>query len=503
MKKIYFILSCTLLFVSAAFSQTHFRKGFDITFDVTGTIPSRDLSFNKAPWLTTATFTGGATACSGGMKHLTKTEAGGASQSMLNLDNGQALDIDFGLYPYVTLRIQSTANTDIQIACQFSQEPSKTFTVKGGGAWTIVRLDYSNQKPFPGGTSNEMKWSWTEPGTTTYPYEIYIDYIRLGGVDDKGTGATGNTGDPDSTVKLGITQVTPSPQVFEKDAGEQTITLSGLTNGIDVSNLSLSQTNTKGSLFEGVPTFDAIQPDGTAGLKFTSKTGTIGSTNMQVLLTYNRGDSIIKYKSIWFDINIVTDPKMTVPLTVNGQMNQPKVNIKITAGTNSIGGSSKLGILATSTNTDLITNLRVDGDTIKSDGTATLSFIPGLDKCGSDTITAVLTDNATTRSKEYKICVNITDPSNLCVPDDLMIASLKPVLEVYPNPAEDKATITLPGDGGSELTITDLTGRIVKQVAVPVGQKEIILDLNGIPGGIYNVSVTNGALKSTKKLIIK
>ena len=495
MKRIYPILIPLLIFSTASYSQTHFRKGYDIDYNSTGSIPSKDLNFLDFPGVTNDYFTGGTAACSGGLKHITKLKQGGLSQAMLNMDNGQPLDIDFGLYPYATIRVQSTANTDIQMWLTLRgaiHNQSKTFTIKGGGAWTTIRIDYSNQIGVDGGSTNEIQWGWNEPGTTTYPYELYFDYIKFG-----------DLGDPDTAVKMGVTNVTPSPQIFEKDAGEQTIALSGITNGIDVTNLALSQTNTKSSIFEGVPTFDPIQPDGTSAIKLTSKTGTIGATNMQVLLTYNRGDTVIKYKSIWFDINIVADPKMTVPLNVNGQMNQPKVNIKITAGTNSIGGSSKLGILATALNPDLITNLKVDGDTIKSDGTATLSFIPGLDKCGTDTVTAVITDKVTSRTKEYKITVNITDPSNLCTPEVISLASATAKLDIFPNPADDKATITLPGSNGFNLSIVDITGRTIQHILVPAGQKEITLDLSRMNAGIYFITAANGTVKSTKKLIVK
>ena len=497
MKKMYPMLLLIFFLPVAVLAQTHFRKGYDIDYNSVGSIPGKDLNFLNFPGITNDYFTGGTTACSGGIKKITKIKQGSISQSMLNLDNGQELDIDLGLYPYATIRVQSTANTDIQMTLVLrgsaTPYPERTFTIKGGGAWNIIRLDFSDQPVVTGGSTNEIHWRWNEPGTTTYPYDLNFDYIRFG-----------DLGDPDTAVKMSMANVTPNPIIVEKEAGEQTLTLAGISNGIDVANLSLSQTNTKSSIFEGVPTFDPIQPDGSCIMKYTPKTGTIGASNMHVILKYNRGDSVIKYKSVWFDINIVTDPKMTIGTNVNAQMNQPKVNVKITAATNSIGGSSKLGVTATSTNTNLVTNLLVDGDTIKSDGTATLSFIPGLDKCGTDEITVVLTDKVTSRAKEDKVNVTVTDPSNLCVPDDTAsLAKQRMKFEVYPNPASDIATIRVSDPKGYAAELIDITGRTILAFRIPAGKLESDIALDNLNPGIYFISITNGKMKSVQKLIIR
>ena len=205
-----FTVSITICLCMSVFSQTHFIKGFDVTYDVVGTIPSRDMfCTNNCPWDVAAGnyISGGDVAPSGGMKHLTKIKAGGILQSVLNMDNGQPLDIDLGLYPYLTMRIQSTATKDITLNIAFQTTPgiNKTFTVKGNGKWNIIRIDFSDQPTLGGGTAGVINWSFTEPAGTAYSYEIYIAYMRCGGVDDTGTCATGNTGDPDSTVKIGMT----------------------------------------------------------------------------------------------------------------------------------------------------------------------------------------------------------------------------------------------------------------------------------------------------------
>ena len=483
MSRFYILILCVVL-SAGAFGQ--FRKGYDISYNTIGAIPSVVMTWDES-FMGTNVFTNEGSNPVGGIQTITKTGAGSIVQGVMNMDNGQPLDIDFKTYPYATIRIRVSHPSDLTFNFNIKDIGNSSQVIKGNNVWNIVRFD-CNKNKIANYFSNFIQWSMS--GESTFPYTIDIDYIKLG-----------NLGDPDTTVKMGIAEVTPSPIIVEKDAGQQTVNLSGITNGIDVSKLSLSLTSSKGTIFESTPTFSAIQPDGTATLSFTPKTGTVGSSTEQVLLTYNSGDTVIKYKSIWFDINIATDPKMTVGTTVNAQMNQPKVNIKVTAATNSIGGSSKLKLEATATKNDLVTNITIDGDTVKSDGTATISFIPGLDKCGQDTITAVLTDKNTTRFKEYKIVVNVNDPSNLCSPEAM--ASVKEKLELFPNPADDKTTVILPTEKGYTLSVVDITGRTVQQIIVNAGQTEAILDVSKLNAGIYFVSASNGSQKIIKKLTVK
>ena len=487
MKKIYLgigMLICILLSGNA-----QFRKGYDITYNAVGGLLRVDHDWDET-FVGTNVLTNEGADPVGGLKSMVKTGAGSIMQGVLNLDNGSPIDVDFLTYPYLTVRIRISHPTPVVMGFSLSNGINKTIqaTVQGNNVWNTIRLDYSQFK-IASYNNNFIKISFVS-GETTFPYNIDIDWERIG-----------NLGDPDSTKKISMTDVT-TPVVVEKNAGQQTINLTGISNGTDVSKLSLSLISSKASIFEGTPVFSAIQPDGTATLTFTPKTEVIGSSNEQVLLKYNDGDSIIKYKSIWFDVTIISDPKMTIGTTVNAQMNQPKVNIKITAATNSIGGSSKLGIVATPTNTALITNLKVDGDTIKSDGTATLSFIPGLDTCGTDIISVVLTDLATSRTAEYEVTVNVTDPSNQCVPGGAIHKTASPV-NVYPNPADDEITIGLPDADGYQVFVSDITGRIIASVSIPAGQTEYKMDISNQPSGLYFISASNEKSKLMQKLIIR
>jgi len=502
MKKLLSLIVITALYAEIVKSQSHAREGYDISFDVVGAIPARDMTFSKAPWDTVTYFTGGDLPASGGMKHLTKIKQGGASQSILNLNNGSPIDVDLEKNPYATIRLRITATQDIKMSMSFrdgiaQRDISKTFTVKGNSVWNVIRLDFGDQpfQPlFTGGTSNEIKFFWDEPAGVGYPYEIYFDYIRIGGIDNVGNGCTYQTGDPDSTIKMHIDTV--PDQQCEKDAGEQIIHLTGISNGTNVTGLSLSQTNDKTLLLESIY-FSPIQSDGTAELHYTPKTGFIGIINVHLLLTYNRGDSILKYKSDFFSISVVSDPKMTVAPSVKAIVNQPKVIINVNNATNSTGGASGLTLNVTATNPVLITNLVADP--VKSDGTSKISFIPGQDQCGTDTITAVITDSKTGRSATYKIAVEVSGAG--CVPPIGTENTRRSELSISPNPAAEVITVSLPDNNGGKVQIVDITGKTVKEVVIPSGQVSAVINIASLSKGMYFVS--DVSRKVVKKLVVQ
>jgi hypothetical protein len=70
---------------------------------------------------------------------------------------------------------------------------------------------------------------------------------------------------------------------------------------------------------------------------------------------------------------------------------------------------------------------------------------------------------------------------------------------LYPNPAHLTATVRLPaGSPKLPLTLSDAQGRIVRHYPVP-GTAETVLDLRGLPAGLY---VLRGA-GSSQKLVVE
>jgi hypothetical protein len=296
--------------------------------------------------------------------------------------------------------------------------------------------------------------------------------------------------DPDSTVKLSMDSITW--QICEKDAGKQSVILSGIPNGTDISFLSLSQTNTNPAVFDSVPAFTTIQSNGSAAMSFTPGTAKIGETTVHLVLTYNRGDTVIKTRSVWFKISIITDPSMKIPFQlVFG--NQPKVVKNITMATNCVGVASNLIITVSCANSVLITNLLAEP--VKPDGTGKISFIPGQDQCGLDTIIAVLTDTIFIRSKTYQIPVDVS--SAACIPFGVIDDLKKSGVMVWPNPTT--GIVNLAGDNILNSEVFDITG---KSHGMYYGKQ---IDLSSLPAGTYilNIYRKEGLLKKEKIILSK
>lgn len=74
---------------------------------------------------------------------------------------------------------------------------------------------------------------------------------------------------------------------------------------------------------------------------------------------------------------------------------------------------------------------------------------------------------------------------------------------VWPNPANDRLTISLPdgAEQGTNAVIYDVQGRPVHRAEL--NTVENVLDISSLSGGVYMVTVSNGALTQTKKVIVK
>ena len=75
-------------------------------------------------------------------------------------------------------------------------------------------------------------------------------------------------------------------------------------------------------------------------------------------------------------------------------------------------------------------------------------------------------------------------------------------LQVYPNPADTEMTVQLPSSGG-HLLITDLTGRLVRQVIVSAQSERYVLDVQDIPAGMYLLRWHQADRQAQYKVIIE
>ena len=73
-------------------------------------------------------------------------------------------------------------------------------------------------------------------------------------------------------------------------------------------------------------------------------------------------------------------------------------------------------------------------------------------------------------------------------------------VKIYPNPASEKTAITFPKEGHWILTLTDLTGRVIKKFETTGSTTE--LSLSGLPAGYYVITAQSGSYSERHKLSI-
>jgi hypothetical protein len=75
---------------------------------------------------------------------------------------------------------------------------------------------------------------------------------------------------------------------------------------------------------------------------------------------------------------------------------------------------------------------------------------------------------------------------------------------IYPNPAKDRLTVSFPEEitGEMNITVSDLSGKLLMQSSAPIKFGRINLNVSEIPAGMYFLQVNNQQQSDTKKLII-
>lgn len=93
-------------------------------------------------------------------------------------------------------------------------------------------------------------------------------------------------------------------------------------------------------------------------------------------------------------------------------------------------------------------------------------------------------------------------PWQECNTVGLSESALNALIEVYPNPMDDIATVTLPQNTTFELSISDITGRVmVSEMGI---SNTYNLDMSNLPAGIYLLNLTSDeGTAVTRKLIVE
>ncbi|MDO7848206.1 IPT/TIG domain-containing protein [Hymenobacter sp. M29] len=75
-----------------------------------------------------------------------------------------------------------------------------------------------------------------------------------------------------------------------------------------------------------------------------------------------------------------------------------------------------------------------------------------------------------------------------------------PGLTVFPNPATDRVTLTLPGAGTATVALRDLAGRLVLAPATLGANKEVVLPA-GLAAGVYVLEVRQGEVFAVRRIV--
>lgn len=81
---------------------------------------------------------------------------------------------------------------------------------------------------------------------------------------------------------------------------------------------------------------------------------------------------------------------------------------------------------------------------------------------------------------------------------------IEPKLVLSPNPTQNDVRIQYNGyDSDVELTVFDLTGRLMTTEQLPVKSNNLLLDVSSYPTGIYIVVVKKGKILLSQHKLVK
>lgn len=86
--------------------------------------------------------------------------------------------------------------------------------------------------------------------------------------------------------------------------------------------------------------------------------------------------------------------------------------------------------------------------------------------------------------------------------EDAVENTLDNIGEVYPNPAKNKVTITIPQTKDLYYTVMNLKGQVIMREKIDSGAKELNLDISSLRTGNYWISFTDGNFSTVRKLVV-
>lgn len=123
---------------------------------------------------------------------------------------------------------------------------------------------------------------------------------------------------------------------------------------------------------------------------------------------------------------------------------------------------------------------------------------------GSMSFSTGQTDFSTLDSGEYSLLFGLQQPADYMeVAVDELPATADGIFRVFPNPAAEQFTLSLPPDSKDQTAVVrlyDMHGKRIKQRHIESSLQHTF-SLSGQPAGIYLLRISFGDMNSTKRII--
>jgi hypothetical protein len=260
---------------------------------------------------------------------------------------------------------------------------------------------------------------------------------------------------------------------FDKPNGAGTVTISAALYGSDAAASMILEVSTNGGT-----TYTAVGSPAALTTTLTPYTFTVNQAgNVRFRISSSNTTSGSNPRINVDDLNITNFTAGAAPtitsFTPGG--GTPGTTITIT-GTNFTGATS-LTVGAIN-----ITNFTVVNAT-------TITFVVPTVTTGTGGNITIVTPNGTVTS---------TTPFNIVLATQASQAL--PGLLVFPNPATDRVTLTLPATGAATVALRDLTGRLVLAPATVGADKQVLLPA-GLAAGVYVLEVRQGEVFAVRRIV--
>jgi hypothetical protein len=200
---------------------------------------------------------------------------------------------------------------------------------------------------------------------------------------------------------------------INESAGQQTVNLSGITDGS--TNESQTLTVTASSSNTGLipnPTVTYTSPNATGSIRFTPVASAFGSAVVTVTVNDGGASNNVISRTFTVTVNSVNQaPTLNTlaDLTINESASQQTVNLS-GIGSGAANESQTLTVTASSSNTGLIPNPTVSYTS--PNATGSISFTPVAMASGSSTITVTVNDGGTSNNVISRTLTVTVNPVN-------------------------------------------------------------------------------------------